>query len=164
LNESVRAALGPEGSFPLALVLLGNPWRGDDAVGPFLAERLSGRLDDRCVLIPAFERPEEAWEAAVACRPRRVVMVDAADFGGRPGEIRVTPPAGSEVPPLSTHRFPVEAVARLIEADTGAPVLLLLVQAAACRLGTPPTEAVRATAQRLADYLETLYAREPSGR
>jgi len=163
LNEEIRRVLGPAGPFPLVLVLLGNPWRGDDAVGPFLADRLNGRLDPRCVLITAFDRPEEAWEAVVPLRPRRVVMVDAADFGGRPGELRLTGPETGETPPLSTHRFPIEAVARLIDRDTGADVHLLLVQVTNCRLGSPMSGEVRNAGEALAAFLEEVHARKSSG-
>ncbi len=163
MDEAICSVLGIEGAYPLVLILLGNPLRGDDGFGPFLAERLMGKLDSRCAVVPAFDRPEEAWEVAVALRPGRVVLVDSADFGGHPGELRLLRAQGREVPPLSTHRFPVEAVARLIEVDTGAPVHLLLVQAGECRLGSPLSGTLREVAERLAAFLEETYARKPSG-
>jgi hydrogenase 3 maturation protease len=168
LSADVAALLDPSGPAPLAVVTLGNDLRGDDGAGPLLASLLADGCRPGCTVANAGERPESALDLLASLpadqRPARVVFVDAADFGGAPGEARAVPAARLADSRLSTHRFPLAALAALIEEDTGATVSWIGIQTRDVRLGAVPCDDVRRTVEFLAASLRAvLPATVPAG-
>jgi hydrogenase 3 maturation protease len=132
----------------VAVVTVGNTLRSDDGAGPYIAARAT-RSRPGLVVIDAGERPEGILDRVIALAPRRVVFIDAADFGGVPGETRVIDEGAVPAAGLSTHIFPVPVVARLIAADTGAEISFVGIQAASVALGEGLTPPVREAADLL---------------
>ncbi len=122
---------------PVLVVTLGNAMRTDDGIGPFIAGRI-GRGMGHIALIDAGERPEDFLEEAVRLRPERTVIIDAADFAGRPGEVRLIPLESISQSTLSTHAVPPSFFAALLARDTGSPVCFLGIQAADLSLREEP--------------------------
>jgi hydrogenase 3 maturation protease len=87
LNEEVLSALRPEGR--TVMITIGNSLRADDGVGPFIGRRIADQKD--FLVLNALMNPEDIVEDAIAYRPGKIVVIDAADFGGSPGEIRTIP-------------------------------------------------------------------------
>jgi len=66
---------------------------------------------------------------AVAFKPNKIIIVDAANFGGVTGEIRVIPlDKIAQYSSLSTHNFPLQVTFGLILKDTGASLTIIGVQ------------------------------------
>lgn len=114
-----KSAARPESARFLVLGI-GNRLRGDDAIGSIVAEQLARR--GRIPAIDCGEVPDNhvgrIWELA----PADVVIVDACDFGGRPGEVRVFAEAELERiagAPLSTHQIPLPMLIGLIRMKEG---------------------------------------------
>jgi hydrogenase 3 maturation protease len=105
-------------SFPSGRVLvlgIGNRMRGDDAIGSVVAERLAHK--GKIPALDCGEMPDNyvgrVWELA----PAELIFVDACDFGGEPGEVRVFEEADLERlanAPLSTHQMPLPMLIGLI--------------------------------------------------
>jgi hydrogenase 3 maturation protease len=76
------------------IVGIGNDMRGDDAFGPMVVERLRGRV--RADLIDAGVSPENCLGKLSALKPRVVLLVDAVDFDGAPGDMALLDPAKLE--------------------------------------------------------------------
>ncbi len=73
------------GAKNIVVIALGNRFRGDDGIGPFVADRLNGRLDD-CTIVEGCDDAMalvSAWESAALA-----VVIDAAVSGAIPGTIR----------------------------------------------------------------------------
>ena len=107
-------------------------WRDDGA-----GSRLAGALE-RCPGIDAVDAgmvPENHLEDVVAKNPDRVLLIDAADFGGAPGEMRLLNPEDTMPAGLSTHAGSPQMLASYLRARTGAPVALLVIQAGDTRAG-----------------------------
>jgi len=134
-------------------VTLGNPLRSDDGVGPYVAERADGipglRIRD------AGERPERALDWAMELRPVTLVFIDAADFGGAPGETRDLPVESLEKTTFSTHRLPLPAIMDWISHETGAACRCIGIQLSSTALGEGLTPPVQQAADRLVDWLST---------
>ena len=108
------------------LMGIGNRWRGDDAAGPEVIARLAGRAEARC--IDAGDAPERHLGEAVEGAPGSVLLVDAVDFGGTPGEVALF---GLEDLPArlgTTHDVPLSVLMEYLRAMSGADVLLLGIQ------------------------------------
>ena len=119
LTADVIELLKPESNGPLLVITVGNRLRSDDGVAPYIAEHAK-RPKNGIIILDAGERPEDIVGKAIEVRPGRVVIIDAADFGGEPGEVRAIPEEFIPENPISTHRFPLRIISRLVTEDTGA--------------------------------------------
>jgi hydrogenase maturation protease len=143
------------GGVPRILVLgLGNPDRGDDAVGPLVARLLAGRLPpdvrvatrggDMLALI-------EDWSDCDA-----LVCIDAAAPAGMPGRLHRLDLAVDDLPrgpgPASSHGLGLAEAVALARALGRAPARIVVhaVEGACFDGGAPPTPAVAAAAEAVA--------------
>jgi hydrogenase maturation protease len=89
------------------VVGLGNPDRGDDAVGLLTVRRLEGRLPPGVDALEWPGDPTRLLDLEAWCAAECVVVVDATLSGATPGTVRRLDPAavepGSEVGFPSTH-------------------------------------------------------------
>jgi hydrogenase 3 maturation protease len=138
------------------VVGIGNTLRADDGAGSLVAGRLAARYPD--VVFDTAQAPENYLAPIRRTRPDAVVLVDAADFGGRPGEVR-TVRAGDVVGlMMGTHAAPLSMFMTVLGQETGADVRLVAVQVASTELDgdlTPEVaDAVETIAARLDDLLD----------
>ncbi len=105
LTADVIELLKPGSSGPLLVITVGNLLRSDDGVGPYIAEQAK-RPKNGIIILDSGERPEDILWQAIEIRPQRVLIIDAADFAGGPGEVRIIPAESIPENPISTHRFP----------------------------------------------------------
>jgi hydrogenase 3 maturation protease len=90
---------------------VGNTQKGDDGAGSVLAARFQGvRVDEmpRLTVIDAGTTPENHLEKIVRAGPDTVLIVDAADFGGSPGEIGVFDAENIAEGGISTHALSLD--------------------------------------------------------
>ena len=66
---------------------IGNVMKGDDGLGPILISRLKGKT--KANLLDCEEVPENYIQPIIEARPDSIVIVDAADWNGPAGEIRL---------------------------------------------------------------------------
>lgn len=150
----------------VAIMGIGNPARGDDAVGSIVARKLRRAFawvppdqvaDDvattTVAIVDAEEIPESHLDVLAAARPTVVVLVDAADLGAAPGSLTLVDAAHLGDCTTFTHRTPLAPLARFIERRTGATVLLAAIQPASPGWGSALTGEVEDTANRLANIL-----------
>ncbi|MGI5820014.1 MAG: hydrogenase maturation protease [Armatimonadota bacterium] len=110
----------------IVLMGVGNELRGDDAFGVMLAERIEHRIATKVFV--THDLPEDYAVKAADLRPDVVIVLDAIDFHGEPGELHLV--AARDVPPTPgvTHRPSLEMMARFLELDAGADTWVLGVQ------------------------------------
>lgn len=120
---------------------VGNALKADDAAGPMLAETLRGRFPDR--VFDAGQVPENYMGPIRRARPDAIVLVDAADFGGAPGDVRLVSAADIGGLALGTHAAPLSMFMDLAAAETGADVHLVAVQAKSTAFGETMCDEVR---------------------
>lgn len=139
---------------PLLVIAVGNPSRGDDALGPLAAARLRERVEcERVEILEAFQlAPEHALDLADR---RRVLFVDASVSAPAPFTLGVVvaAPDGS----ATTHALSPAAVldvARRIGVSAP-PCAVLAIRGESFELGDALSAAARA---HLDAALETLEA------
>jgi hydrogenase 3 maturation protease len=148
LTADVIELLKPESSGTLLVITVGNLLRSDDGVGPYIAEQAK-RPKNGIIILDAGERPEDIVGKAIEIRPKRVVIIDAADFAGEPGEVRAIPDEFMPENPLSTHRFPLRVISRLVTEDTGARVDFICIQPESVGFGEGLSDTVRSSAEEI---------------
>ncbi len=139
----------------ILVAAVGNPDRGDDGVGPLVAQKLSGRLPAEARLVVRsgdMMSLIEDWAGFDA-----VIFVDAAASRGSPGRVHRIDLAEEKLPPelsfTSSHAFGVaEAIelARVLEL-TPKRIVVYAIEGACFDAGAPFTPAVLSAAAEVAD-------------
>ncbi|MGZ4857209.1 MAG: hydrogenase maturation peptidase HycI [Methanobacteriaceae archaeon] len=117
-------------SHKLVVLGIGNDMRGDDALGSFLAKKLSNLLkyNQDVIVYDAGTVPENFTGAIKKENPSHIILIDAVDMKERPGFIRLI--AKDEIAnySISTHALPISFLIRYMESTGTAQTLLLGIQ------------------------------------
>ncbi|MBM3308025.1 MAG: hydrogenase maturation protease [Candidatus Eisenbacteria bacterium] len=136
---------------------IGNDLRGDDGAGSLVARELGGRFPG--LVFDGGQAPENLSGPLRRARPDAVIVVDAADFGAAPGEVRVVSAAeGAGGLTLGTHALPIGTFLAALAETTGAAIHLVAVQAATTEFGAAMTPAVAAAVGDVARELAAVLA------
>ena len=141
----------------VASVGVGNTMKGDDGFGPVLTERLENKVS--ASLINAGPTPENHIKAIRDSMPDTILLVDAADFGGHAGEIRLLERKDIPLYGLSTHNASLALFFDFLEADTKAKVYMLAVQPAGNRMDAPLSPALEKSCEELEVIFSELLAK-----
>jgi hydrogenase maturation protease len=123
LLKRISQLIEPES---VIVIGLGNPDRADDGAGIQIVKNLQTRFSER-----VFLETEQGVEGIVFdCLEnpsiQSVLFIDAVDFKGRPGEIRLFTihDAGQFIPAISTHKVPLAILMELLENHHKKPYLI----------------------------------------
>lgn len=112
----------------LVIIGVGNPLRGDDSLGLEIVENIRGRVPRNVRVIYGGPAPENFIGKIRRFKPSHVLIIDAALFGGEPGEAKLIPPEQIPSEVISTHAMPLSLLISLIQKETNAKVILLGVE------------------------------------
>ena len=90
--------------------------------------------EDQSIPLAKLE-PENIIGQAVKPLSGKIVIIDAADFGGAAGEARLIDKEHIPATTLSTHTFPLRVIAEILEQDTGSQVYFLGIQPKSMEFG-----------------------------
>ena len=153
-TDEVKAALAPKGR--TLVITLGSILRADDGVGPYVCSHVEFTRPD-LRLIDAGTTPENIAQTAIDWHPDKVILIDAAHFEGRAGEVRVIPlDAINRQTVLSTHSFPLSVTFSIVKEDTGAELVVVGVQAKSLEYQEGLSPEVAQTASELASYFNKI--------
>jgi hydrogenase maturation protease len=132
----------------IGVIGIGNPLMGDEGVGPAVIERLKDRRMPSCVeLIDAGSAGMSLLHILVGLDA--AIIIDAADFCGRPGEVRVFAPDEAatvkDMPRESLHEADLMRVLELSRGLGELPerTVIVAVQFGSISPSTHMTEEVR---------------------
>ncbi|MCJ7570923.1 MAG: hydrogenase maturation peptidase HycI [Candidatus Thermoplasmatota archaeon] len=94
------------------VMCIGNPQGGDDAIGPYIAGKLKELNID---VIDCGTTPENYTSVVKQINPKKLIIIDAADMGLKPGEIRIVPKEKIGVMTISTHGIPTSVLMNYLE-------------------------------------------------
>jgi len=126
---------------------IGNPDRGDDGVGPYLAERLAGQVDAE--VINCEEIPESYTGVIRELQPDTIIILDAVSMGQKPGAVAVLTHQEVSTAGYSTHSASIGLLMKYLKQQTGAEVFLLGIQPGNTSYASPMTPHIRKTADTL---------------
>ena len=151
MNKQLKDQLAHFIDGRVCLLGIGNRYQHDDAIGPYLAEALESRPDYD--VIDAGIIPEDYIETTANKHPDTILMVDATDFGGEPGEVRLLYPENVASSGVSKQAGSLRMLSEYLHARTHARIGLLAVQPADTSDGKGLSQPV---AETLDDLLESL--------
>ncbi|MBM4024388.1 MAG: hydrogenase 3 maturation endopeptidase HyCI [Planctomycetes bacterium] len=133
---------------------IGSTLKGDDAAGLLVCEYLSGKVPAR--VIDAGTVPENYIGPIRDASPEVLFIVDAVDFGGYPGQIRVFAPEQIHRLAFSTHALSLHLSLDLIRRERKLEAYVIGIQAARTKLGDGVSSPVRKAVETLVDTLTGL--------
>ena len=137
---------------PILVIGIGNPSRGDDALGPACIEALQARLPPGVELLTDFQlQVEHVLDLA---HRRQVVFVDASVGCAGPFSFEDIE-ADLRLAPLSHALSPAEllGVYRRVHGSAAPPALVLAIRGYEFALGAPMTDPARANLQAAVSFL-----------
>lgn len=155
LTVELKDIFTPSAKGKLLVVTVGNSLRSDDGIGIYIAKHIE-KCKKNIIILNADSKPENIIDKAVQIKPQKVVIIDAADFGGRAGEIRLIKKTDIQSASLSTHSFSLSIIAGIIEEDTGADVFFLGIQPRSVRLGEGLSKSVRKAAEKIISCMSSI--------
>jgi hydrogenase 3 maturation protease len=93
------------------IMCIGNREGGDDAVGPYVAEKLK----DYFTVIDCGTTPENYTSIVKKHNPENLIIIDAVEMKLDPGEIRIVPKEKIGVMTISTHGIPISVLIGYLE-------------------------------------------------
>jgi len=93
---------------------IGNRDGGDDAIGPYVADKLKEEQTD-IIVLDCGVTPENYTSVVKQHNPQRVIIIDAVDMGLEPGEIRIVPKEKIGKMHISTHGIPISVLIDYLE-------------------------------------------------
>lgn len=136
------------------IVCIGNPLRGDDGFGPLLASLLTEQVS--AAVLDVGEVPESYTEKVALLAPQTVLLVDAVDFGGKPGDLAVLEREQLSNGGMFSHQLPLAIFMDYLQDRTGANIFLLGVQPAATHFGSAISPQVQKTTEYLSECLQRI--------
>ena len=130
---------------------IGSTLRSDDGIGSLLASRIHGKVP--YIVYDAGSSPENYLGKIIKDKPDTVILVDAVDFGGLPGEFRVVEPEDIQtVNFFSTHNASISLAINYLKADLQADIIVLIIQPKRINFGDTMSEEVSKTLDMLEEW------------
>ncbi|MDD5675376.1 MAG: hydrogenase 3 maturation endopeptidase HyCI [Chitinivibrionales bacterium] len=131
---------------------IGNRLKGDDGVGPVLIDTIKDTIDAVC--IDAGIAPENYLEKIIRQGPQTIILIDATDFKGEPGEIKVFNSSDIGGETLSTHALSLSMFCEYVKARIPECTIFLIgIQPESCVLGKDLSKTVSESVSALAREL-----------
>lgn len=134
---------------------VGNLLKGDDAAGPAVCDLLSGRVSAR--VINAETAPENYIHPVLEAAPDLLLIVDAVDSGGPPGQIRLFETGQIRRFAWSTHTLSIHLLVEVLCAERAMEVYLLGIQPGGIGLGADLSPPIQQAIQTIAETLEKCF-------
>jgi len=150
-GDCVESALADWLQGPALILGVGNPLRGDDAVGPEVCARMESPNAVDC-----GDAPERYLGLAADAAVGRVLIVDAMDFGGEAGEIAFCRAEDLVERFGTTHDSGLAVLSRYVEAEHGKPVAVLGIQPCDTRFGADVSAAALAAIEKVSAWLRRI--------
>ncbi|MFN3505813.1 MAG: hydrogenase 3 maturation endopeptidase HyCI [Caldimicrobium sp.] len=130
---------------------IGNPLRGDDAVGSFIAKSIKDKVD--AIVIDCEDTPERYLGKIIEHNPNTVVFIDALDMNLEAGSVIFFEGKALEGMKFSTHTTSLNLYTNFLNKNLHVPVFILGIQPESSTLGKPLSKRVLETAEILIKLL-----------
>jgi hydrogenase 3 maturation protease len=96
------------------IMCIGNRDSGDDAIGPYVADRLKEE-DNTFVVLDCGIAPENYTSVVKKYKPKNLIIIDATKMDLPAGEIRIIPKGKIGSMHVSTHIIPISVLITYLE-------------------------------------------------
>lgn len=150
LKTDLKNRLGQTDPDRIVFVGIGNRMRGDDASGVALLSHLDGLGSH---ILDAGVTPEEYTGIIKRLKPTTIVFLDALDFGGLPGQMKIIEIEDISQNRVSIHKISLDIIMDYLKQETGADVFLLGLQYASLSFNSGLSPGMKESVQECADSI-----------
>ena len=136
----------PEGK--IVIITLGNDLRGDDTAGVLFGSIIKGNTPFD--VFEGFDAPENITRLVIESRPDIILIADAMDFGGNPGDVKLASSDDLGSDSISTHGT-LGLFVNYLQKETGAVIYILGFQPKSLELGTEISPEVSHSVKNIAE-------------
>ena len=97
------------------VICIGNRYNGDDAIGPYVADKLKQEDLDEFLILDCSTVPENFTSLVKKNNPTNLIIIDATDMGLPPGEMRRISKDMIGNMHVSTHNIPLSILVSYLE-------------------------------------------------
>jgi hydrogenase 3 maturation protease len=131
---------------------IGNTLRSDDGIGSLLATRIQDKVP--YIVYDSGSSPENYLGKIIQDKPDTILLIDAADFGGEPGEFRML--EGEDIQTVnffSTHDASISlAISYLKNSLKTVDIIILAIQPKVLVFGDKLSPQISATLTKLENW------------
>lgn len=109
----------------IVILGIGNELKGDDGIGPIIAKKFK---QDSNLLSISTDVPENWIQKIIDFSPDILIIIDCADFQGKPGDIKIIPKNKIMDFSLSTHTLSIPAIVSAVLSKISCKIFLIGVQ------------------------------------
>jgi hydrogenase 3 maturation protease len=141
----------------IAFLGIGNELKRDDAVGLAVVDKLSRCVHDPSIaILNCYDVPENFTGHLKRFKASCIVLIDATDFGGQPGEARLFELDAVMGSAVVTHKASLDVFGAYLRLETGATnVFLVGIQPANCDVGDELSSAAAKASTTVAEAIGT---------
>jgi hydrogenase 3 maturation protease len=154
-KKKLRQGLKGEGR--LVILGVGNPLKGDDAAGLLCVEQVIKSVPAKARpgirIFRTYDVPENYTGKIRKFKPTRILIIDAALAGLKPGDVFILEKEKIAIEEISSHKIPLMVLISYLEQSIGCKVTVLGIQAKDLSFGAPVTPIVKAAVKTVADLL-----------
>ena len=136
------------------IVGIGNALKGDDGAGPKVCSILKGKI--AAEVIDAGTTPENYIGRLVRMSPKKLLIIDAIDFGSPPGTLKIFSAQDLQQFTLSTHCLSPHLFVQAIISEIDTEVFFIGIQPAQLQFGQGLSKQVAGASAALADDIELI--------
>ncbi len=130
---------------------IGNPLRSDDGAGSILASRIKDGVS--FLVWDGGLNPENYLNRIIKEKPDTLVLIDAADFGGKPGELRLMEAEEIQTTNLfATHNASLSLLINYLQGNIKMNIIVLVIQPKTIALGDTLSPEVSAVLNNLENF------------
>ncbi len=143
----------------IIFLCIGNVMRGDDAIGPIVAEKLNVifKKQKDFIIINAETVPENYTGLIRKEKPSHIIFIDAVEMDMNPGEIKLIQSNEIANYSISTHAMPISFMIKYIESFTDAKILLIGIQPKNIDLSNQVSNEVKNGVEELSRILKNIF-------
>jgi hydrogenase maturation protease len=130
---------------------IGNTLASDDAAGSILASRIKDKLP--YTVYDSGANPENYLGKIIKDKPDNIVIIDAVDFGAKPGDYSVF--EGKDIKTVnlySTHNASISLTINYLQTNLEVDIIILAIQPKSVAFGDKITQEVENTIGKLEDW------------
>ncbi|MCX5706854.1 MAG: hydrogenase 3 maturation endopeptidase HyCI [Candidatus Omnitrophica bacterium] len=130
---------------------IGNTLRSDDGVGSLLATQIEGKVP--YLVYDGSLSPENYLGKIIKDKPDTILLMDAVDFGGDPGEFRML--EGGDIQTVnffSTHDASISLAINYLKKSLAADIIILAIQPKSIVFGDRLSPEVNQTLKKLEEW------------
>ena len=158
LKKEIRAFIAAADR--LVVLGIGNPDKGDDAVGPLCVDLIKAGLDkdlpSHVKIINAGVMPENYTGEIRKFKTSHVLIIDAVISSNKPGSIFKVVPEHITNDDISTHRMPLNMLALFINKNIGSNILIIGIEPGIIDFDTPISKIASLSLNTLTKYIISL--------